>query len=62
MGRDFNSSLLLIPHMGLEVYLVISLTGFSVEIEERKRFILVFFNTANIAVIKCVVNIDLQMS
>lgn len=62
MGRDFNSSLLLIPHMGLEVYLVISLTGSSVEIEERKRFILVFFNTANIAVIKCVVNVDLQMN
>lgn len=62
MGRDFNSSLLLIPHMGLEVYLVISLTGSSVEIEERKRFILVFFNTANIALIKCVVNVDLQMN
>lgn len=62
MGRDFNSSLLLIPHMGLEVYLVISLTGSSVEIEERKRFILVLFNTANIAVIKCVVNVDLQMN
>lgn len=62
MGRDFNSSLLLIPHMGLEVYLVIALTGSSVEIEERKRFILVFFNTANIALIKCVVNVDLQMN